>query len=210
MKRQWLIAASSVLVVGILALSATPAVAGNKVKPTKYQGPAPGTVSCSVSVRVKYSPSMTDSGGTPSHLSVHMSGCQASDSRVKVASAKLAQNSSTSAFTANALNCQPVNTVPTGFNIAWRGRFTGMQGTLPVRGKATYAPSEFDPTSQQIVTSNGHVGLEMTGTVSNSFSDVSSAASIALYTNGSQHAFDTTCAGKGFHTLKLHGTITLG
>jgi hypothetical protein len=214
MKRQRLIAASSVLVVAVLALTATPAAAKKSVT-AKYQGDAPGSVTCSISVKVKYSPAMTNSGGRASHVSVKLSGCHASDPRVHIGSAKLQPSSPTAAFTATPLNCQPDNTPPPALDIKWSGTFTGMMGSTSLRGKATYSPSSVTESAETVITSgSGDVGLGLPGTgntaaVTGSFGDPN-GSSASLYTTMTSNAFQTMCAGHGFKMLKLRGTISVG
>ena len=210
MKRQRLIALSPILVVGILALSATPAAAGHRPKPQKFQGAAPGLVTCGISVKVKYSPAMTDHGGTATHTSVRVSGCHATDSRVFIRSAKVQKTSSTVAFSASQLNCQPVNTLPPAVAIQWNGTYTSTQGSINLRGKATYAPSSIAVSSEQVITKgNGDTGIGYTATVA-PHQSFSGAASMSLYTTMSASKFASTCSGRGFHALKLSGTISVG
>ncbi|HUI05159.1 MAG TPA: hypothetical protein VLZ77_16590 [Acidimicrobiales bacterium] len=210
MKRQRMVALSVVLVAGLLALSATPAAAGHRTKPSKFQGPAPGSVRCAISVRVKYSPPMTNSGGQAKHTSVRISNCHTSDSRVSIHSAKVQKTSSTAAFSASQLNCQPVNSLPPAVNLQWRGTYTQTLGNRMFRGKATYSPSAFEVSSEQVVSNgSGDRGLALTGSVAPTES-FGGSASMSLYTTDTPHAFAATCAGHGFHSLKLSGTITIG
>jgi len=213
MKRYQMMAASLFLMAGILALAASPASA--RLKYEKYQGPAPGSVTCALSVKVKYSPAMTNHGGRATHASVKLSHCHASDPRVVVRSAKLNPGSSTAALTATPLNCQPDNHQPPALVIKWNGTFTETQGSTHFRGKASYLPSFITENGEKVITNmSNHVGLGLPGpgntaSVNSSFSNPSTSTA-SLYTTMTQTAFTHTCARKGFHLLKLRGTITVG
>ena len=120
-RRAWIPLAALVLGAAGVLVTVTPASAGSR--PHHYSGGATGSISCSFSARVSFSPSLTSSGGgtRPSAVRAQLSRCTASDSSVHI-SGGTAQGS----FASSPVQCSGHQLEATGaapsVKVSWRGR----------------------------------------------------------------------------------------
>ena len=122
--------------VGPLAVQAS----GRTVRAPKYVGAAPGSVTCSLSVKTSFSPPLTKSGGgtSPSAGKGTLSGCTPSNSALSITEGKV-----TGTFASSPLSCTTMSTTgaAASFDIAWKGSVNGVVGGTTYAGKATFAPT---------------------------------------------------------------------
>ncbi len=124
-------------------------VTSNTAREPKFSGSAPGSVSCSVSAKVSFSPPLTKSGGGTGSSAVKatLSRCTTSSSAVTVTSAK-----ATGSFATSPLSCVSGSTTAASasLTITWKGRLNGTVG-----GRTYTGPARFSSTSVSVGTSNG-------------------------------------------------------
>jgi hypothetical protein len=138
-----LVGAALIAMLGLVAL-ATPASAKTS-KPPKFVGAAPGSVTCSFSAKVKFSPPLTKSGGGTGLSTVKgtLSNCKTSIGAVTVKTGKM-----TGSFTTSPLSCATVSSTGanTALTIKWKGSFNGTEDGILYAGKARFTPTKVNGT----------------------------------------------------------------
>jgi YVTN family beta-propeller protein len=129
-----------VTVIGVTMITASPVAA--KSKPPKFSGAAPGSVTCTWSAKVAFSPPLTNSGGgtNPSQVTAgKLSRCVASDSAVTIS-----KGTFTGSFASSPMECAEI-VAATGaaatLTLSWKGDFNGSVGATTYAGKARFLPS---------------------------------------------------------------------
>jgi YVTN family beta-propeller protein len=153
----------------------------------KYAGAAPGSVSCSLSAKVPFSPALTDAGGgtNPSTVKGWLSGCTSSNSEVTITAGKV-----TGSFASSPLSCVTKTTTgaAASLSVAWKGSVNGFLDGTTYAGKASFTPST--------VTGN---------------SDIGSFFGPAEVSVDAPSNLATLCEAKrGIRTLTLAGTVIIG
>jgi hypothetical protein len=186
---------------------------------THFAGNAPGTVTCLVSVTVKYAQPMTNTnaGYVGMMSKVKLKGCHASNPGVKIQPTKF---TNAAVFTNdNVLNCgsSGSSSVTSSFTIAWKGKFTGsMGGGSQFRGKANYNPTTVTDDGEQAVTgTGGRAAISMPVNPSStmaigSFLALSNGMTGTFTSNYPASQITTLCAGRGITRMTFTGTMTVG
>jgi len=206
-----MIAATGLVAAGGIAVAASPASAGGG----HFYGNAPGSVTCSISVKVKFLPRMTNSRAQVQKITGKLYACSASDPAVTIKNGKITR---TAAFAQSALNCGNPVIGPTSFQVTWKGLFNGpVGGGLVFSGRATYLPSVINLSGESMVTNlAGDAGLALPGSGNTSTVDQSFTApgptgsSGALYSAQTPAALTAMCSGSGIRILSMTGTVTIG
>ncbi len=190
-----------------------------------FEGAAPGSVTCMVSVVVKFSPAMTTANARSVRKSASgkLNHCVASTSGVTITTSKFtsATGSGAAAFTNSVLNCgsPAISSATTSLSIPWRGKFQGAVDGLAYNGKATYFPSIISETGEQLVTQLGtnHEGIQLptdSGATFVLFGGTFAAANDGmggtLYGTYTASQMATMCASTGVKKMVLSGTMTVG
>ena len=211
MRRWRMIAAAGLMAVGGIAVAASPASA----RGGHFTGNAPGSVTCSMAVRVKFLPRHDEFPGSRKRSPESSMGAQPA---IRLSPSRRACSRGTGAFGQSALNCGNPVIGPTSFSVTWKGKFNGpVGGGLTFTGKATYLPSVISLSSESMVTNvAGDAGLALPGagntsTVDQSFSAPGpTGSSGVLYTAETPAALATMCSSSGIHILSMTGTVTIG
>ena len=153
----------------------------------KYAGLAPGSVSCSLSAKVSFSPALTDAGGgtNPSTVKGWLSGCTSSNSEVTITTGKV-----TGSFAGSPLSCVTKTTTgaSASLSVAWKGSLNGFLDGTTYAGKASFTAST--------VTGN---------------SDIGSFFGPAEVSVDAPSNLATLCgARRGIKELTLAGTVIIG
>ncbi len=185
-----------------------------------FEGAAPGSVTCKVSVTVKFSPAMTtaNAGSVLKSATAKLTKCMANTSGVTITPVKF---TGASAFTNSVLNCgsSGVSSATTSLSIPWKGKFVGIVDRMSYKGKATYFPSIISETGEQLVTQLGTnlEGISLPTDPASTF--VLDGGSFAAGTNGvggtlygtyTASQLSTLCAGSGVKKMVLSGVMTVG
>lgn len=205
-----------------LLVVAPAAQAGPRVRTPHFAGFAPGTVSCTATVTVRFSPAMTNAR-VPNNVKAlgTFKSCTASTSGVVVTGVlgKLAKGYVSTAFTQSPLNCSGSPSAGSDFTITWRGTFSGMVGSLTFSGRALFDPSNIEPatdTPGETETTNGAgdagITLPAQAVTGGSFQNQIDhpSASGAMYSQYTPAQLASMCAGSGIKMLKFVGTVDLG
>lgn len=217
MRRVGIVAVVVSAMFGVLAPSAFAA--------QHFEGGATGSVTCMVSVTVKFSTGMTNAnaGSVGKTVTAKLNHCHASASGVTITSAKFTATtgSGAAAFTNSVLNCgsPAMSSATTSLSIPWKGKFQGTINGMAYKGKATYFPSIISETGEQLVTQLGtnHEGIQLPTNSGATF--VLGGSSFAAGTNGmggtlygtyTASQIATMSAGSGIKKMVLTGTITVG
>jgi alpha-tubulin suppressor-like RCC1 family protein len=180
-----------------------------------YRGDAPGSVTCTLRATVSFSPRLTGSGGgtNPSAVRGHLSHCSTSDSVVKITRGVL-----TGSFApGNHPSCTSLSdlTTPATFSIGWKGFVDGVVGTTTYGGRAALTPSAVSSASERLSTVGGG-DLQLVAPANQNGAAVTGSfaggASATAFTNVTPGFVAARCAsnGKGFRTVNLEGTVTVG
>lgn len=174
------------VVTGLSLVPASPVAA--KTKSPKFSGAAPGSVTCSVSASVSFSPPLSTTGGgtSKSVIKAKLTGCRASNPAVTITSAKAQGSFATSPY--NCVTKSPTGSKPT-LSVTWKGDVNGVVGGITYAGKAKFTTTVLS-------------GSSATG------SFATSAASLALPIPGSATAACATT--KGIKKLALSGSVAVG
>ncbi len=136
---------AAIAAIVVSGLSVVP-VAAKAAKPKSFSGAAPGSVTCTMSAKVLFSPPLTESGGGTSASSVDgvLVDCHATDSTVAITQAKV-----TGLFASSPLDCATLSAtgVPATLILTWKGTVNGAVGASPYAGRATFAPSTISGTT---------------------------------------------------------------
>ncbi len=181
------VAALLLAVMGMLSMAAP--VAAKTPKPPKYAGAAPGSVSCSLSAKVSFSPALTDSGGgtRPSTVKGTLSRCRTAETGVTVT---ITKGTVTGSFASSPLSCVTKSTTgaPVSLTIKWKGSVNGTVGSTTYAGSAKFTSST--------VSGDSAIG---------SFSGGASVGVVA------PSNLATLCsAEKGVKVAPVTGTVTVG
>ncbi len=178
---------TAILSVFVVVLAMASPAGARTPKPPKFSGAAPGSVSCSVSAKVSFSPRLTDTGGGTGASAVRakLSGCHPSNSAVTIKSAKV-----TGSFSSSPLSCVTLGSTSASpkLTVVWKGNLTGSAGGTTYSGKAKF-------------TSTSVSGATATGSFAGS-----STVTIKVPSN-----LATLCAAKkGAKKATVTGTLTVG
>ena len=176
-------------------------------KPNSFTGAAPGSVRCTLSVAVSFSPRLIKSGGgtNPSLVTGHVSSCATSNSAVTIKGGVV-----TGSFSQGPFSCTPLASVsaPATLDIAWKGTVKGSVSGTTYTGKASFSPS----TVSYGGGAPGLNGFSMPGNlktsdVTGSFAGLSTATATVLTDLPKLHSI---CRHRGIRSLTMSGTITVG
>ena len=174
--------ASLTLVASVLSSGAAAAS-----KAPKFSGPAPGSITCSVSAKVGFSPPLTHTGGgtSPSSIKAKLSACSPSNPAITIKAAK-----ATGSFAMSPYSC--VTMAATGaaptLSVSWKANVNGTIGGTTYAGKAS-----------------------LTQTTVSGTSDTGSFAGTAALSLPVPTSAGSGCGSKsGIKKLTLTGTVTLG
>jgi hypothetical protein len=211
-----------VIVAVVGALSAVfAAAAPSAFAAAHFEGAAPGSVTCQLSVTVKYAPPMTNAnaGSVGMTSKAKLRFCHATDPRVHVSPTKF---SNTPALTTgNVLNCGSSGSTSavTALSISWKGSFTGPINGQVYKGRATYYPSTISESGEQLAppSGTGLAGISMPTDESTtkvlgggSFAANSDGMTATLYSSYTASQISSMCAKGGIKKMSLSGTITVG
>jgi hypothetical protein len=192
--------------------------------PPRFSGPAPGQVTCSLTAKVSFSPSLTNGGGgSTTRVNGELSNCTSTTPGLSITSGKVSGSSpgpdtGCAAFAAG--------DVPATFVVRWRGSYDAPD--FSSAGTASFTNSIVTGTGQQEVTNNaGEVGFLVPGSGNTSSTSGSFAAagpngaSVTAYSGQTAAQLSTLCSptpraskpprpAKGIRELALTGSITLG
>lgn len=166
---------------------ATASPVAARTRAPKFSGAAPGSVTCSVSAKVSFSPPLTNKGGgtSSSAISAKLSSCSPSNHAITIKSAK-----ATGSFVTSPYSC--VTMASTGaaatLSISWKANLNGTVSGTTYAGKATFPQTRMS-------------GITDTGSFAGD-------ASLSLPVPGSDTSGCTS--KKGIKKLTLSGTMTLG
>jgi streptogramin lyase len=126
--RSWMFKSRHLAVtVGLVALLSSLLVVSPvaaKTKQAKFSGAAPGSVTCSVEAKIKFSPPLTESGGGtgPTSVKARLSGCATSDGTVSIIKGK-----ASGSFARSPYSCATLSTTGASvrLTIRWRGSYGG-------------------------------------------------------------------------------------
>jgi hypothetical protein len=190
--------------------------------PPKFSGPAPGSVTCSITAKVSFSPPLTNSGGgTATTVKGGLSNCTATTPGLSITSGKLSGSSP-----GPGTGCAELaaGNIPGTIAVGWKGQYNAPDYFYA--GKASFANSTVGTTGGQEVT-NGAVGFVVPGTgnaasTSGSFAAAGpDGASAILSSDQTASQLSTRCSptprtnmppkpAKGIKSLTLTGSITVG
>jgi len=190
----------------------------------RFSGPAPGQVTCSVTVKLSFSPPLTDSGGgTATTVKGALSNCTASTPGLSITGAKLSGSSP-----GPGTGCAAFATgdIVGTFAVDWKGQYSPSDYSFG--GIAMFTDSSVSSTGQQEVTNGaGNLGFVVPGagnaaSTSGSFAGPPpNGASATLDSGQTAGQLLALCSptpranrppkpAKGIRKLTLTGSITLG
>ncbi len=190
-----------------------------------FEGAASGSVTCAITVTVKFSTAMTtaNAGSVGKTAVAKLNHCMASASGVTITSAKFtnATGPGAAAFTNSVLNCgsPTMSSATTSLSVPWKGKFQGVVNGIAYRGKATYFPSIISESGEQLVTQLGtnDEGIQLpTNSAATSvlfgtsFADASNGMGGTLYGTYTAGQIASMCAGNGIKKMVLTGDVTVG
>ena len=148
--------AAPLLMVGLLE----PSVSARAPRHQHFAGDAPGTVTCTLSATVSFSPRLTQSGGgtDPSTTKGKVSGCTTTDTAVTIRGGSVSGSYAPS----DPPNCDNLGSLMTAetLTIRWKGAVDGVVGSTAYRGAATFLPSAVSLAGARI-TSPGGSGFDI-------------------------------------------------
>ena len=185
-----------------------------------YVGDAPGSVSCTLSATVTFSPRLTESGGGTSASTAKgkLTRCTTNNAAVRITGGTLTG----SLAPGNPPTCTSLASLTTAatFAVQWRGLVTGALGATTYGGRATLTPSTVTSAGQRM-SSFGGGDLELVlpatshgASVTGSFAGGAVSSTLTGYSPSSLADACNTRAtggsGKGVKKVTLHGTISIG
>lgn len=209
--------AAAFTVLGGLIFPGSSSAAGNP----PYSGSAPGSVTCNVTMKVSFSPPLTDSGGGTNPSSVSASLRNNSCSPSLSSNVVIKRGVLTGSFASSPFACEPSaesglssNDEPATFNFEWTGKYFGYWASQgPYGGLANFTPttvtySAEDPTSNGSAIDLTLPGASGTSTQSGSFPGTSSAH---LATSTPPSAITKECKSReGLKFVTLTASISIG
>ncbi len=197
-----------VLVMAIAVVAATLGITAGPAgaKTRAYRGAAPGSVTCQFSGTISFSPRMSASGGGKhSRLNGRLSGCDTSNSLVRVTSGRVHET-----FSTTPLNCATLSSTGAAGvgSVTWRGTVLG-------RSASFSATKETNSRSQVVTNGSGHEGFSIPGgggraATIGSFA-AASGSTASVYTTFTPSALASMCrSAQGVRSLAVSGTVTLG
>jgi hypothetical protein len=203
---------AALLVIGSVAVLSSQASATN---PPKFQGSAPGQVTCTFAGKMSFSPPLTNSGGgtNPSIVTGKESDCSTSNGAVSITKATVSGS-----FASSPIVCAgPASTSASAtLTTKWKGAVNGTIGETSYAGTAKFTDSTASFSGADLTDGdNFQQGLAFPGngttsTVNGSFPAVApnGALSVVNITSG---AISSGCSkGSGLKSIKLSGTIIDG
>lgn len=222
MRRQLAVAVAAI---GVLALAlASPAQARHRTHSPPFVGSAPGSITCSASVKVIFHPAMKN-GVVPNKATVvgKFTNCLPSAApMVTVTKGVVPKSQPTQwqAFTESPINCAGNPAGGADFAVSWKGRLTGSYLGAVFAGRAQFDATTVGPvvgTGEVAATnpSTGDVGFALTA---NDLAQASftgpmpntGPASGAFYSQYSAGQLAAQCSGKGVAKLLFTGSVTFG
>lgn len=209
--RLGLAAAASAAIVALPAASASAA--------TRFTGSAPGSVTCTMHLNLRFSPALTThGGGTNTRVMGTATGCIASQAGITFKRTQKIQVNGGSPFGINPGFCGTAASAGGTFSVQWKGGFTGTYNGANFVGTATFNKSDISTAGATLDTSSGFVGIDLVpassgSVVSGSFNPQppggAGNVSGSLKSLVTPAALHSECTGKGVKILKMSGPLTV-
>jgi hypothetical protein len=195
-----------------LVVLVSPAAAG----PPTYSGDAPDGVTCTLSLKVSFSPSLTTTGGgtNSSKVTGKLTKCSTNTPAVTITSGTVKGS-----FFSSPLDCSTLTStgIQADLTASWKGAVNGSIGGTSYAGKASFSKSTIELSNETTVTkTGGDEGLSFPvsdSTVFGSFGAEGYGGAITGNVYGSDTATQLTalCSAKGgLKSWALKGTVTTG
>jgi streptogramin lyase len=204
-----------VIAMGLVLTPAVPASARTTALP-RYNGPAPGSVSCQFEAKVSFSRPLTTSGGAanPSKVKGRLGSCLSSDSAVNIRGGRITGSFASGFGTGCVWNGNQAATL----TVSWRGKVDGSIGATTYGGTASFTPSILTYGGEQLLTNgSGDEGITLPGnthgtTATGSFAGSSMDDRMATgFSSLTPRAITSACRQRrGVRSLTLTGAITVG
>ena len=208
------VATAAAVFAGAVVVAASPGLASTP-PPPRFSGNLPGSVSCTLTAKIRFATPLTLSG-TPASATVSgkLRGCSSTNPAVVVKSGRLSGT-----FTGSPLICTgPAAGAAAGsLSVTWKAEVNGVVRTVTYKGRASAGQTSLHTSGGQLVSNGGgQQGLQILGLTSGSFP---SDASLVAYTPDTAAQLTTLCEtkstvppgrGSGIKSLELAGSATLG
>ncbi len=184
--------------------------------PPKYSGDAPGGVTCTLTAKVSFSPSLTTTGGgaNSSKVTGKLNQCTTNTPAVTITSGTIKGSFFNTPFDCSTLTSTGVQADLTA---SWKGAVNGTVGGTTYAGKASFSKSTIEFSNEAAVTSgSGDEGLSVPlvdSSVFGSFGAGGDGGAITgnVYSSDTASKLTALCSTTGgLKSWSLKGTVTIG